>query len=227
MAMKIMVVDDEPEVLKVIKSLVEPFGIEVLAIADSREAVQRANTDKFDGVIVDCKMPYVDGFGLTEVVRSSPANSKVPIVMLTGFNDVETMRKGFKAGITFFLSKPVNLERMSGLLRAMRGPLLKEKRRYARLPFRTAVSCQLGAKQFKTESVNISEGGMLLEASGGASVGQELGVEFAIPQVAQPLRARGKVIRKEAPDRAALQFVVLEPQGRQAIQDYITGRIKG
>jgi CheY-like chemotaxis protein len=227
MEMRIMVVDDEPEVLKAIKSLIEPFGIEVLAIADSREAVQRANTDKFDGVVVDCKMPYVDGFGLTEVVRSSPANSKVPIVMLTGFDDVETMRRGFKAGITFFLSKPIDLKRMSSLLRAMRGPMLKEKRRYARLPFRTSVSCQLGAKQFKTESVNISEGGMLLEASGGASVGQELGLEFTIPQVAQPLKGRGKVIRKEAPDQVALQFVVLDPQGRQAIQDYITGRIKG
>src|SRR5713226_7872399 len=61
---------------------------------------------------------------ITQKLRSSPANSRVPIVMLTGDGDAETMRKAFKAGITFFLSKPVSLERLSGLVRVMRGPML-------------------------------------------------------------------------------------------------------
>src|SRR5713226_7234072 len=165
--MRVMVVADEVQTLKAIKAMVEPLGLEVLAIADSREAAQRANTDKFDGVFLDSRMPFLDGFELTKIIRSSPANAKVPIVMLTGANDAETMRTAFKVGVTFFLTKPVNLDRLNSLVKVMRAPMLKEMRRYARLPFRCAVKCQLGSKQFTTNSVNISEGGMLLETSGG------------------------------------------------------------
>lgn len=224
--MRVLVVDDEAAVLKVIKALVEPLGLDVLTIADSREAAQRANTDKFDGIFVDTKMPFLDGFALVASIRASAANARVPIVMLTGLNDVETMRKGFKAGVTFFLNKPVNLERLHALVKVMRGPMLKEKRRYGRLPFRASVSCQLGPKQFKTNSVNISEGGMLLEASGGALVGDELNLEFALAPSTRSVKARVKAVRKEAPDRMATLFLNLEAQDRQAIQDYISGRIK-
>jgi CheY-like chemotaxis protein len=220
-----MVVDDEVQTLKAIKAMVEPLGLEVLAVADSREAAHRANTDKFDGVFLDAKMPFLDGFELTKIVRSTPANAKVPIVMLTGSHDVETMRTAFKVGVTFFLTKPINLGRLSSLVKVMRAPMLKERRRYARLPFRCVVKCQLGLKQFTTNSVDISEGGMLLEASGGANVGDELNLEFGIPQSGKPVRARAKVVRKETADRVALEFVNIELQDRQTVLDYITGRV--
>ncbi len=226
MSVRIMVVDDETEVLKVIRAFMEPLEVETLTIADSREAAQRAITDKFDGAILDTRMPFLDGFELTRIIRASAANSKVPIVMLTGLNDVETMRKGFKAGVTFFLSKPINLERLTGLVKVMRGPLLRERRRYARLPFRAGVTCQLGNKQFKVMSVDMSEGGMLLDASGGAAVGQELDVEFALTSPGRAVRMRAKVVRKEAPDRIAVLFVNIEPEHRDAIREYVTGRVK-
>ncbi len=226
MALKILVVDDEQDILKLVKGLLEPLGVEVLGLADSREAAQRVNNEKFDGVFLDSRMPYLDGFGLAKSIRGSPLNGKVPIVMLSGANDVETMRKGFQAGITFFLSKPINLERMAGLLRAMRGTLLNEKRRYARLPLRTSVSCLLGDKRFNSESLNISEGGMMLETSGGAGVGQEIHVEFSIPPAPHKVRARSKVARKDPPDRMGIQFLNLSPEDRVAIQKYITGKIK-
>lgn len=226
MALKIMVVDDEQDVLKVIKGLVEPLGVEVLAIADSREAAQRANNEKFDGVFLDTRMPHLDGFSLAKSVRGSRLNNTVPIVMITGASDAETMRKGFQAGVTFFLSKPINLERMAGLLRAMRWTLLREKRRYSRLPLRAPVICQFGEKRFRSESANISEGGMLLETSGGAKLEQELGLEFVIPQSSHKFQIRAKVVRKEPPDRIAVQFLYLSPEDRSAIQDYIIGKVR-
>jgi len=224
--MRVLVVDDDEATLKVIKALVEPLGLEVLAIADSREAAQRVNTDKFDGVFVDTKMPFVDGFALTESIRTSAANARVPIVVLTGLSDAETMRKGFRAGVTFFLSKPVNLERLHSLVKVMHGPMMKERRRYARLPFCAVVNCRLGTKQFKTESVNISEGGILLAASGGAIVGDEINLEFALAAQTPPVRVRAKVVRKEAPDRTASMFLNLEARDHQTIRDYILGRIR-
>jgi two-component system chemotaxis response regulator CheY len=142
MAMKLMIVDDDAEVLKVLKALLESLGYEVLAIADSREAAQRADRQKLDGVFVDSRMPHLDGPGLVRHIRNSSSNSSVPIVMLTGYDDVETMRAGFRAGITFFLAKPPQLSHLAGVLRPLHGAMLREKRSYVRLPLRTIVNCR-------------------------------------------------------------------------------------
>ncbi len=225
MAFKVLFVDDEPDVLKLLKSLVEPLGFEVLTLADSREAARRLQTEKFDAVFLDARMPHLDGFELAKTIRTSPANSGVPMVMLTVYNDAETMRKGFKAGISFFLGKPVSQDRMAGMLRAMRGAMLKEKRRHARLPLRTSVTCQLGPTRFKSESQNIGEGGMLLDMSGGANVGQELEIEFLLPQASSPVKAQVTVLRKQPPDKIAVRFLALTPSDREAIVGYINGKI--
>jgi two-component system chemotaxis sensor kinase CheA len=100
--MRLLVVDDDPQVLTAIESL----GYEVLALADSREAASHVGREKFDGAFLDAQMPHLDGFSLTEAIRKSPSNSKIPVVMLTGHDEAETMRAGFKAGISFFLGKP-------------------------------------------------------------------------------------------------------------------------
>ncbi len=226
MPLKVMVVDDEPDVLKTFKAIVESLGFEVLTVADSGEAARRLTSEKVDGIFLDARMPHPDGFELAQAVRASSMNSGAPIVMLTGYGDAETMRKGFEAGITFFMSKPIRQERLSGMLRVMHGPMLREKRRHARLPFTTTVTCTMGGQVTKSQSVNISEGGMLLESSGGASVGHDVDLAFALPQSPRPLRARAKVVRKEPPDRIGVQFRALEPEDREAIQRYITGRVK-
>lgn len=226
MALRVMVVDDEPEVLKLFKVLVEPLGFEVLAFTDGREADERIKKEKFDGVFLDARMPPPDGFELTKSVRASPLNSRVPIVMVTGRNDVDTMRQGFLAGITFFLGKPINQPQLSVLLRTMRRAMLREKRRYARLPFRTVVTILSGHQSFQTESVDISEGGMMMEESGGAELGQEVDLEFMIFETPHPIRPRAKVVRREPSQQIAVQFLALKPEEREAIQNYIRGMIR-
>jgi len=83
MALKIMAVDDEPEVLKLLKALVEPMGCVVVTFEDSREAGRVVEKEKFDGIVLDAYMPHLDGFQLAERIRSSHLNNEVPIVMLT------------------------------------------------------------------------------------------------------------------------------------------------
>ncbi len=133
------------------------------------------------------------------------------------------MRRAFKAGVTFFLGKPFTRERVRGLFNAALGLLLNPRRLCPRLPFRTAVDCRWRDKQIKATSVNISESGVLLEGSGEVTVGQEVDVEFLIPEALEPVRARVKVVRKEDPDRIGIRFLTLTPAEKTAIQRYITG----
>ena len=251
MSLKIMVVDDEPDVLKLIKSIVEPLGYEVLALADSREAARRLESEKFDGIVLDILMPHLDGFELARRARASSLNGGAPVLMITGLNDIDTMRKCFSLGVTFFLNKPFTYERLYSLFSAARGSMLRERRRYARLPFCTTVECKfgkLGEKHFRAVSLNLGESGMLLEPSGGLEVGQEVVLEFTLPQTRDAQAAavkgpgkssfpeptapgsglrtiRAKVVRKALPDRIAVQFANLTLEDRELIQRYIMGRV--
>jgi CheY-like chemotaxis protein len=95
-----MVVDDEPAALDLTKSRIETMGCEIQAMDDSRAAAERLETVKFEGALVDVVMPRLDGFELTKRIRRSRINREIPNVMLTGLDDVDTMRKGFDAGAT-------------------------------------------------------------------------------------------------------------------------------
>jgi len=226
MALRLLVVDDETGILRLIKSMVTPLGFEVQTTASGLDAAERIEKEKYDGLLIDVKMPGMDGFELTRRVRSSKLNRYVPIVILTGLNDADTMRRAFEAGAMWFLTKPVSADRLHGLMKALRGSMLQEKRKHARLPLRTTVRCAIDEHRFRSSSLNICEGGLLIQPSGGLSMGQEIDLEFSIPTANKPVKLKGKVVRQETPDIVGLAFTNATVEVRQAIQTYISGGVK-
>jgi CheY-like chemotaxis protein len=227
MLMKLLVVDDDLAALDLVKALVEPLGYAVLALSDSRQAAECVKEQEFDGVFVDVQMPKLDGFELTKLIRTSRSNSRIPIVMITALEDVETMRQGYNSGVTFFLTKPFNAEKLRGLLLAMGSTMSRERRRrYVRLPFCTAVLCRWGNEQSKLASVNISERGMLLELSSGLELGQEVNLDFTFSPGQQHLSLRAEIVHKEPPDRIGVQFHDLTSEDQETIRQYITHGFK-
>lgn len=226
MSLNILVVDDETGALKLMRAVLEPLGHQVLTQVDSREAAERVEKQKFDVVFVDVRMPHLDGFELTRRIRGSRPNRSTAIVMLTGAYDVDVIRKAAEEGVTFFLTKPFNPDRLSRLLSTLDRAMWKETRRFPRLPLRTTVSCRSGATQVNLESLNISEGGMLLEPSGDLNIGQEVSLHFTIPEIGKPLKTRARILRKEPIDSLAVEFTELTPTDRKTIRRYITGQTK-
>lgn len=224
MQLRILAVDDERVTLELFKSIVGSLGYGVTTLSDSREAAQRVMTEKFDLIAVDVLMPNLDGFELTERIRASRTNHSVPIVMLTGSDSVETMRRGYAAGITFYLAKPISAAKLRGLFKAARGMMIQERRRYGRLPLCINVDCQAGGRRFKVRSVDLAQGGILLDASGGLVEGEITEVEFALPGVREPLRLMGKVVRKELSEGMAVEFIDPEPPERAALDHYVAAK---
>ncbi len=227
MALRLLVVDNKLDSLKVVKNLTESLGYEVVALESSLEAAQVINLQKFDGALISASTPYMDGFVLVRFIRYSTSNSGVPIVMLSKLGDAQTMRKAFQAGVTFFLNEPIDARKLQAFLTGMRGQMLKERRSYVRLPIRTIVNCSAETKQFKALSVNVSQRGMLLEASGGLDVGQSTELQFALPDTEGRVSPHAIVVRKEPSDRMALQFTVLAPQDHRALGDFVSGIVNG
>ncbi|MGH9805565.1 MAG: response regulator, partial [Candidatus Acidiferrales bacterium] len=115
---KILVVDDEPSLLRLLKDLLSEMGAEPSLMASSLQAAELINQEKFDGAIVDWVMPEMDGLELIQVIRKSRSNKKIPVVMLTSVMEAGALQKAFKAGANFFLQKPVSVAQLRHLLNA-------------------------------------------------------------------------------------------------------------
>jgi CheY-like chemotaxis protein len=223
--MKILLVDDEPEVCRLVKTMVEPLGVEVRTSSDSQEAALILANEKFDGIMLDIAMPKMDGFELTRKIRSTPPNQQAPIIMITGFDDVDTIRRAFEAGATFFIGKPFSREKVYAIFRTARGAMLAERRRCAHVPYRTSVTCMREGERFNATSVSISEGGMELESSGTAQVDDVLTLEFNMPDLKKAIKVTGKVRVKEASGRTSIEFTDPRDAGRDVIREYIHDKI--
>jgi CheY-like chemotaxis protein len=252
MSVKILMADGDLAVLELARSTISSLTwCDLMTVKDGREAAKYLQSQKFDGLVIADRIPHVDGFELIRHLKDSSLNAGIPIVMLTGENDIDTMRKGFEAGVTFFAVKPPNRERCYHLFNAVRGAMETQRRRHQRLPYHTAVTCRVGdpvQNRFAAESVEISEGGVSVRPSGGAQIGQVVELEFLLPQLsrpAHPVRGSGKRLFTEAEEpltgpqkvRAkvryvgpsgeimGLDFIGLKPAQLEAIQHYITGGI--
>lgn len=227
MSLKIMAVDDEAVSLKVVRSVAVPLNHTALTFENGQEAGQRAEKQRFDVVFVGMRTLEVDGLELVRRLRNSETNRETTIVMLSPNQDIESLRKAFGEGANLVMTKPVNAARLGAMLAAMDSPGWKDKRSAARLPLFTEVQCTRGSQKFSLRSMNISESGMLLQPSLDVEVGQELSLEFKIGEVRATLSPRAHVIRKEEPDRVAVEFLDLTPEDRNAIQLYVMGRLAG
>jgi CheY-like chemotaxis protein len=229
MKIKIMAVDDEPKVLDLLKTLLENRGYQVLAMEDSREALKRLEDEKVDGLFLDVRMPHLDGFELTRRTRALKLNGQIPIVMLTGSDSAGTMRKGFDMGISFFLGKPFTRERVYGLLGATKGTMMREQLRYVRVPLQTAVGCTWGyhsAGQFKSDSYDISEGGMRLRSLGGLDVGQGVSLVFSLPGISRKLSVEAQVVRRVPEGGIGLKFIDLPPREKTSLRQHISAYVR-
>lgn len=119
MALRVLVVDDEPSICRSLSMVLERFGFEVRTATDGHEALKSFRREPSDLVIADLKMPGISGLELLkEVKRLSPAT---PVVLLTAFGTVEVAVQAMKEGAFDFLQKPFDVEQLKDVLsRALR-----------------------------------------------------------------------------------------------------------
>ena len=115
--MKVLVVDDEEQVLQLVATLLKGREHEVVTASHGEEALRAVDTDRPDAIFLDIMMPGVDGATVAQRLRETPDTADIPIIFLTGLVDADEMRKrGPKIGGQYFLAKPFDAERLFQVL---------------------------------------------------------------------------------------------------------------
>ncbi len=106
MATKILVADDEPDVLLIIKTGLTMEGFDVVTAANGRDALLTATEEMPDLIILDVMMPYLSGFEVLEKLKENDATAPIPVIMLTGLSDRESIQQALLAGSDRYIVKP-------------------------------------------------------------------------------------------------------------------------
>ncbi len=107
-AKTVLVVDDDPAARLLASSALSEAGYAVEEASDGAEALAAFARVRPDAVLLDVMMPVKDGFAACRELRNLPGGRHVPVMMMTGLDDVESIHRSYEAGATDFVSKPVN-----------------------------------------------------------------------------------------------------------------------
>jgi PAS domain S-box-containing protein len=104
---KILLVDDTPENLVSLEAALAVLGEELVLARSGKEALRHLLKDDFAAVLLDVRMPEMDGFETAELIRSRPRSKQTPILFLTGYRNEEHLFRGYNLGAVDFLFKPI------------------------------------------------------------------------------------------------------------------------
>jgi twitching motility two-component system response regulator PilG len=103
---KILVVEDENCLLKLVCILLTSKGYDVMGAVNGEEALEKISHFKPDLVLLDVIMPGIDGFEVCRRIKSDPKTEHIPVVMLTAKRKPQDIRKGEEAGAVSYITKP-------------------------------------------------------------------------------------------------------------------------
>lgn len=104
--MRVLIVDDEPDVLLLCRVNFEFAGHEVLEAADGDDGLRLAKDENPDLIVLDLMLPRKDGFKVLEELQSMPETRDIPVVLLTAKTQGEDQLRGFQAGADEYITKP-------------------------------------------------------------------------------------------------------------------------
>jgi len=119
MAQHILAVDDDPQILQIVKINLEHAGYEVRTARNGREALASVQLEHPDLIVMDVAMPEMDGLEALRRLKTDEATSAIPVVMLTANADDEDVMKGWHDGAHAYLNKPFNLKELLTFVRTI------------------------------------------------------------------------------------------------------------
>ena len=110
MGLKVLVVDDEEDVVEVIQDRLEAYGFTVVTAGNGLEALKKLSAERFDGVFLDVKMPEMGGIEALEEIRKR--DRKIPVIIITSSSTREAAIEAMAKGANEYVLKPFEWEEL-------------------------------------------------------------------------------------------------------------------
>lgn len=104
--LKVMVVDDDPEIVKLLGVQIRLFGHESVGICDGNEAVDAARRELPDAILLDLMMPETDGFQILEALKSSDETRDIPVLIISAKTEAGALERAMELGAALYVPKP-------------------------------------------------------------------------------------------------------------------------
>lgn len=200
MAERILIADDDPSLQRLLFHTLKLEGYEVIPAHDGNEALELVNREHPDLVILDIMMPHINGLDVCRILREQPATATLPIIMLSGLNEVQEKVLGLKAGADEYVTKPIDLRELAARVDA----LLKRNRllRASATARAGKILTFIGAKGGAGVTTTVLNAAVLLAQSGKKVIAAELRSDkgtFATQLKVAPGRNLADLLALEAP----------------------------
>lgn len=176
MAERLLVVDDEVNLLRAVAAMLRTEGYEVTTARSGRDALTHVARSVPDLVVSDIRMPGMDGYQLARALRDSPRTSLVPIVFLTAKGETEDRVEGFRTGVDAYLTKPFEPEELLAVIRSI---LNRVERTHAQIARLVGVKDEAEAAVARDEELTDAEWRVAEAVARGLS-NKEIAAEFSI-----------------------------------------------
>lgn len=109
---KVLIVDDEPNILLSLEFLMKKEGYTVFIARDGKEALEIIDKETPEAIILDIMMPNVDGYEVCEYVKGNDSLKEVKVVFLTAKTKESDIKKGYEVGADLYLTKPFSTKNL-------------------------------------------------------------------------------------------------------------------
>jgi CheY-like chemotaxis protein len=123
---KILIVDDDPNILELFRDILEGKGYQVTPFTRGWEALQAVSREKPDLIILDIMMPRVNGYEVCQILKENPLTKSIPVIFLTALSHQEAIKRAAEGGADDFLIKPCPTDKLLKHIEKFLGPSRKD-----------------------------------------------------------------------------------------------------
>ena len=109
---KVLLVDDEEGFLSVIKEALEIRGFDIVTAKSAIEAGLELSSKKPDLILMDIKMPGIDGLQACAAIKKNPDTAAIPLIIISAISDESEIKKAYRTGVVEYFVKPVDIEKL-------------------------------------------------------------------------------------------------------------------
>lgn len=176
MSKRLLIVDDEPNLLRAVAACLRAEGYEIDAVRSGEEALIHVAQSLPDLIVSDVRMPRMDGHALARQLRTSPRTDLIPIVFLTAKDETTDRIDGFRSGVDAYLTKPFEPDELIAVVANILRRVERTHAEIARLVGTSRVSEEIS---FSDEQLTEAEGRIASAVARGLS-NKEIATEFEI-----------------------------------------------